>query len=473
MPKKSANKTLRVFWKQDQHSKRDQMDKLLLLHDLQKSARHAGSLRDLEFFIPNETYKLIPYEQCVFWIYDAGRIELRSASGGGQIDTKSPFAVWVSALLKHHIKGHERIDEPISSVQVLPLTSKDIPPELKKDGTSYAHEHGLILFFFSPDQELIGGMWLDRKREFEAAEIKIFEELTDQYAVSLHHFMMQHQRDIFFGIWGKISRMKKYILIGIVALCLFPVRLAVTAPAEIIAQDAKVIAAPYDGIVEEVLVDPGTQVEEGDLIVRMDQTGLKAEAEIAQQSLKVAQANISQTKRMAISNPDKHAELGLMREQIRVAELEYEYANTLLERSELKAPQDGVAVYGDKSSIEGAPFATGQMIVKIADPAHYELLVRIPVDALIPFNKDTPIHFYPNARPLSSVTGTIHVFGFQATPDPDGLLSYKLRAKIDEKDKDDLRIGWKGTAKIYGGWTILSYAILRRPLASLRQMVGA
>ena len=107
------------------------------------------------------------------------------------------------------------------------------------------------------------------------------------------------------------------------------------------------------------------------------------------------------------------------------------------------------------------------------DPAHYELLVRIPVDALIPFNKDTPIHFYPNARPLISVTGTIHVFGFQATPDPDGLLSYKLRAKIDEKDKDDLRIGWKGTAKIYGGWTILSYAILRRPLASLRQMVGA
>ncbi len=449
------------------------MDKLFLLHDLQKSARHAGSLKDLEFFIPNETYKLIPYEQCIFWTYDAGRIEVRAASGGGQIDTKSAFAVWVSALLKHHIKNLKPRDQHTANVHVLSLTSKELPAELKKDGSNYAHEYGLILFFFSPDQELIGGMWLDRKKEFEAAEIKILEELTDQYAVSLHHFLIQSRSNIFFGIWGKISRMKGYILIGLIALCLIPVRLSVTAPAEIVAQDAKVIAAPYDGIVEEVLVDPGTKVQEGDLIVRMDQTGLKAEAEIAQQSLNVAQANISQTKRMAISNPDKHAELGLMREQIRVAELEYEYATTLLERSELKAPQSGVAVYGDKSGIEGAPYATGQMIVKIADPEHYELLVRIPVDALIPFNKDTPIHFYPNARPLSSVRGTIHVFGFQATPDPDGLLSYKIRAKIDEEDKDDLRIGWKGTAKIYGGWTILSYAILRRPLASLRQMVGA
>lgn len=450
------------------------MDKLLLLHDLQKSARHLFTIKDLEFFIPNETYKLIPYEQCIFWLYNEGSISIRTVSGGGQVDPKGPFSIWISSLLKDHIKHSIKKQHPDHKPVVLtPLQAQDIHTSLQSNWEEYVHEYGLVILFFSPINELMGGLWLDRKNEFQDAEQKILEELCDQYSVTLHHINDQRKRhNLFLSLWERLNKIKKYILLFFLLLCFLPVKLSITAPAEIVAKDAKTITAPYDGVIDEILIDPGASVKEGQLIAKMDQTKLRSEADISLQALNIAKANISQTKRMAVSNPDKHAELGLIMEEIKVKQLEYDYAKALLERSEITAPQDGVAIYDDKSSIEDTPVTTGQTILQIADPQHYELLIRIPVDALIPYNQNTPVSFYLNARPLTSIQANINTAGFQATPDPDGLLSYKLRADIQNKTSHNLKIGWKGTAKIYGDWTILSYAILRRPLASLRQMMG-
>ena len=109
--------------------------------------------------------------------------------------------------------------------------------------------------------------------------------------------------------------------------------------------------------------------------------------------------------------------------------------------------------------------------MEIAAPGNTQLLVRIPVDALIDFDHDAGLYFYPNVSPLKKIKADITAVGYQASPDPDGLLTYKVRATFDDKEQA-FRIGWKGTAKIYGDWTVLSYAVLRRPLIALRQLGG-
>ncbi len=60
---------------------------------------------------------------------------------------------------------------------------------------------------------------------------------------------------------------------------------------------------------------------------------------------------------------------------------------------------------------------------------------------------------------------------YQAITTTDNIAAYRLRASIDEK-APEARLGLRGTAKVYGGWVILGYYVLRRPLASLRAWSG-
>jgi len=55
---------------------------------------------------------------------------------------------------------------------------------------------------------------------------------------------------------------------------------------------------------------------------------------------------------------------------------------------------------------------------------------------------------------------------------PEGVPSYRLRADIQNADAGLARIGLKGTARIKGGWSVLGYEILRRPLATVRAFLG-
>ena len=108
----------------------------------------------------------------------------------------------------------------------------------------------------------------------------------------------------------------------------------------------------------------------------------------------------------------------------------------------------------------------------IADPSRYELLIRVPVDAMIEIPQEGNVSFFLNISPLRSHKGAIRSVGYQAGADPDGLITYKVLAELPE-DARDMRIGWKGTAHVKGDWTILSYAILRRPFITLRNLIGA
>jgi hypothetical protein len=99
-----------------------------------------------------------------------------------------------------------------------------------------------------------------------------------------------------------------------------------------------------------------------------------------------------------------------------------------------------------------------------------DVLIRVPVDSLVKIDQNAPVKFFLNVSPLVGLRADIRSIGYQASPDPDGLLTYKIRAT--PATKKALRIGWKGTAKIKGDWTLLSYALLRRPVMALRRLTG-
>ena len=54
---------------------------------------------------------------------------------------------------------------------------------------------------------------------------------------------------------------------------------------------------------------------------------------------------------------------------------------------------------------------------------------------------------------------------------PDGIMAYRLKAVFPGADPR-IRVGLRGTAKVYGGETVLIVYLLRRPLGVMRVWLG-
>jgi multidrug efflux pump subunit AcrA (membrane-fusion protein) len=65
-----------------------------------------------------------------------------------------------------------------------------------------------------------------------------------------------------------------------------------------------------------VLVEPGEDVEQGQVVVNMDDTVLRADMDLAEQTLEVAISSLSRLRRESLSIPEKKAELSQLESDI-------------------------------------------------------------------------------------------------------------------------------------------------------------
>jgi hypothetical protein len=79
--------------------------------------------------------------------------------------------------------------------------------------------------------------------------------------------------------------------------------------------------------------------------------------------------------------------------------------------------------------------------------------------------------FFPNVNPDQPSRGRLTYTGYGTTPGADGVLSYVFRAHLDDA-RDGLRLGLKGTAKVFGPRRPFLLWVLRRPLAVVREWLS-
>ena len=425
------------------------MDKLFTLLELQHQAQGAISRDALIHIIVNETHKLVPYKQAIFWSAEGLSLRLEKVSGNAEIDHQGLYATDV----KRSVGEHTHLDQTLVLLQ----------PDKHKT-------HGAVVLFRTAEEGLLGGLWLESDAAYNEAEQRILEEMAGIYTQCLALWSLRSHA-AFWGSWKKIKHGKAIALAALLVLLVFPVKLSITAPAEIVAREAQIVTVPFEGMIGDVAVKPGDSVKAGDILVTMDQQAIQAQMDIAQQDMMVAQSALARVQRESLASPDKKMDMMRLQEEIESKRIAYDYAASLKERSEIRASREGVAVFSDPYSLRGKPAHTGDKVMMVADPADYEVIVRVPAEAMVPISKDSDASFYLSVSPLSGHDINIESIGYQASPDADGLLTYKITATLGDHAKD-LRIGWKGTAKIEGGWTVLSYAILRRPILSLRNLTG-
>lgn len=433
-----------------------------LLH-LEARAREARDVAALEFVIANETWQLAPYRQAAVFRRDAaGRLALAAVSGLAALEGDSPFTLWIERLAAHLRSGNAPAR----------VEAGDLPPDLVDGWAEWLPAYGLYLPLRTPDGDMPGAALYARDDPWGDETCAAMAALHEAYGYSLWALS---RRD---GMATRLRRAlaaRPKLLAGaaIVALAALvaPVRMSALAPAEVVALRAQVVAAPMDGVVKRFHVAPNQLVKKDELLFTLDDTTLASKRDIAIKSLETARADALLAAQKAFDSDRSRSDLAVLQGRVREREAELAYLTLQLARIEVRAPRDGIVVFGDPNDWIGKPVVTGERVAQLADPKDAGVLAWLPVADAINLEPGAEIRLFLHVAPLSPIDAKLTETSYQSVLSPEGIASYRIRGAFDAF-APEARIGLKGTAKLYGDRVPLVYLVLRRPLATLREWSG-
>jgi len=352
------------------------------------------------------------------------------------------------------------------------MTAQDLPESLRDGWREWMPGPVLWCPLVAPDKRWLGGLVLTRKEPWQPAESKLLDRLADAYA---HAWSGLERPDP--SAWERLAAMARnrrsrvIVVAAAVAVLALPVRESALGPAEVTPVEPEVASSPVEGVVRKIEVEPNSEVHRGDLLFSLDDTQVRNRHEIAKRGLAVAEADYLRATQKAFTDPKSKSELALLKAKAEEKRAELDYTADLLARMQVRASQDGIALFGDPNDWIGRPVVVGERVMLIADPGRSELEIHLPVEDAINLEPGSEVLFFLNIRPTEPLRARLSRTSYEAQATPGGSLAFRLKARFDEQDRPP-RIGFKGTAKVYGERVSLFYYLLRRPLAALRRMAG-
>lgn len=420
---------------------------------LERQARAARDIDSLAYALVNDAQMLFGYRHAALLI--AGRV--RALTGISVVEAHAPFVAFVENAAGQ-LLAQKRLDKP----QV--VTADSFGAQIQADWQSLSTGAVFWLPLLDRQQNPYGGLWIAREQPWSSAEQALLEQLGDCYS---HAWQALQPRKPWRLRWPR--RKVAVAVAALLVLLLLPVRQSVLAPAEVVPLDGQVVAAPLDGVIAEFLVKPNQNVKKGDVLVRFDATSIKAQADVAERSLQVAEAELRANAQRAFSDAESGARIDLFTARVAQKRAERDYARELLARTEVKAERDGIAVFADAQRWTGLPVQTGERLMVVADPGQAELRIDLAVADVLAFEPGGEVALFLDSDPLHRHSARLQRLAYEAQTVAGGQLAYRLDAEFDQAPP---RIGLRGTAKLYGERGPLALYLLRRPLAALRQTVG-
>ena len=448
-------------------------DDLRLLWELTQLAQSASSDRELGFLLTNQTQSWVPYRQSVLWLQDEGVFTL---SGVVQLEANAPYVGWVTQVARH-VAG-QTPDSPRL------LTSADLPEHLAREWADWWPAYALWMpKTSSGPQPSTGGasVWL-RDEPWSAEDVN---RLQSWSGVWWHAFNAVHRPSL--SSWSNwkartqrwlqpvagrpwYQQGRNRLILVILAIVLFPVRMSVLAPGELVPAHPVVMRSPLEAVIDTFHVQPNQLVSKDQPLFGFDQALIRSRVDVAQQLLATAEADYRQTYQQALNDAKSKAQLALLAGKIEEKRAELIFAKEQLHRATVVAPQGGIVLMDDPSEWIGKPVTVGERILRIATPGDVEVEAWIPLNDAIALPSGASVNLYLNASPLSPVSAQVRYLAHDAVQRPDGIYAYRVRATLSESTTH--RVGLKGTARIQGGWVPLAYWLLRRPVAAVRTYLG-
>jgi hypothetical protein len=504
----------------------------MILINLAQQARKAESDKALQFLLVNQTHQLVPYLLGALWIEDEGIV---IQSGVSFVERNSPYISWLNNVCEFLIEQEAcevtpaMLNDALTKEwsTYLPAYAYWLPisggkrraglllaketeftetevPYLKEwvDIWSYSWNrmdaptvYGELTRLWVRIQEYVP-TWIEVKvyaldvlggakftyEKYRSNPQQIFVQAGQYFQNSriwiktswswLRAQGIEGTREVVVAeakaIWS--DKKRRWIWLIWIFL-LFPVRLTVLVPGELVPANPAIIRVPIEGIVDEFYVSPNQKVLKGQPLFNLDLTTLLSRLQVAEQETQIATQEYRQSSLQGLTDPKSRGLLVPQEGKAAEKKMEADYVKELLNKAKIVAPRDGIVIFDDPSEWIGKPVQAGEKVMVVATSGDVEIEGWIPVGEAIEIPKDSSVTLYLNAMPFSPVTGYLRYEGHEPIQRPDGGYAYRVRASLSPGDKGP-RVGLKGTAKVHGQFVPLSYWVLRRPLATLRQFLG-
>ena len=228
------------------------------------------------------------------------------------------------------------------------------------------------------------------------------------------------------------------------AASLIPLPYRIGCQAELQPTNLRYAVAPYEGILQEVLVRPGDMVRAGQTVARMDDRELRYELSglIAERDLATKKRDVSRAAHDASAT--QMAALEIEKLQLKIDLLRYRQDNL-----EIKSTAAGVVIGGDLEDAQAAPVKTGDALLKIAPLSQLRLELSVAEIDLPYVKQGLPVRILLDGRPDTPLTHPISRVRPQAET-RDGSNVFVAEVPVPNVD-DQLRPGMRGRAKILAG----------------------
>jgi RND family efflux transporter MFP subunit len=331
--------------------------------------------------------------------------------------------------------------------------------------------HGLIAPLEEPDGTKRGGwIFLWKKPLQDAGRVEALINAAGPEVAAFLPLLRAAKpgqtRGALIRLWRRATANQKRfatIAAGLAALVMVtPAPLPVETTCELEPVLRRVVAAPFDGILERSLVKTGETVKAGQVLAELDGREIRwklADA-VAQRAKALAEADLTLA-------AGKIAEARMA--ALEAESLEQEIA-VLTYRSHhlaVKAPIDGIVLRGDLERSEGAPLRLGDALFEIG-PLD-QLLVQMstnPTDVAL-LREGAPVEISLESFPGETFHGRVNRIAPRSEA-RDGQNIILCETELPNPD-EILRPGLKGKARLQGPRRPLLWRWLRAPWMAIRQ----
>ncbi|ACB35994.1 HlyD family secretion protein [Leptothrix cholodnii SP-6] len=430
---------------------------------LLQTTRSAATPAERQFVLLNRTREAVPYHAAVSWQARSG---LLLHSGVSSVDGQGPYGLW----LKRLARGLAR--RPAGLVD-----AADVDAAVAEEWPQWWPPHLLWLPAGAADGT---DLLLVREVAWREAEQQGLAQWADLWRLADQAAAGSRRRRVFDpgALWlalrrpgraGRIGR-KRWIALALLLLTLLPVRQSLRAPGELVPREPTVVRAAIEGTVRRLVVEPNQVVQAGQVLAELDDDAFASRLQVARQALGTAEAEWRQTHQQALVDPRAKAQLPIVQGKLGERQTELRYLEQQMQRTALVAPHAGVVLVDDAGSWAGRTVQAGEALLRLAQPQDQELEAWLAVGDAIELADGSAMNLHLSSRPADPVAATLRLYAFEAEHRPDGTLAYRLRGTLAAPASE--RLGARGTVRIDGPQVPLIYAVLRRPLAALREMTG-
>lgn len=429
---------------------------------LEARIRDTENLQALKYFAANELRQLIPASQVMLfkrntskkpWVVD-------TVSSLAAPDDRSPLLQWLCRELEcktdislSQTTMHLRFDTTTAPSNAAPFQYALFALLPTETGT----RETAIIFFAD--------------RPFSDQHKNILTRLSN----TLGHALRVFDRGKPLALASIPKSVKWILMAGILLVMFVPLPLTVLAPAEVVPDKPQIISAPISGVIKQIYVEPNQEVLEGTLLYSFDKTEAQNNLDQSNRSLLVAQSRFRRANQAAFGAGSLKSEMAVAKAEADLALSEQESYQRRLALADVYAPSDGIVLFESIDKWIGKPVETGERVMRIADPKVLSLKIDLATEDAILLTENARAKIFLDANPLNPFETRVYRTSYDAMKSERDSLVFPLYARLSNapaEEVDELRIGLRGTAQLFGENVPLWFFLFRKPLSYLRQLTG-